>query len=51
MAQALQMTVDDYMAQYETTLNPGTLQFLCSECWLRQERRMRYDVPQTFFAS
>lgn len=45
MAEALQMTVDDYVIECETTIDLRTLQFLCTPCYLHQERGLKYGIP------
>lgn len=34
MADILHMTTDAYVLENETTLDPATLRFLCTDCWL-----------------
>lgn len=35
MAEALKMRPDQYVIEYETTLDPATLRFFCTPCFLR----------------
>lgn len=35
MAQVLKTTPDEYVLEYETTLEPRTMRFLCSDCFVK----------------
>jgi hypothetical protein len=45
MADALHMRSDDYVMEFETTMDHHTLQFLCTPCWLRAGEPLEHVRP------